>query len=58
MKYGRYYNKKYNRVGYVFRDRYKSEGIHREEHLYSCIRYIYNNPVKAGLCSHAKEYSY
>ena len=58
MKYGRYYNKKYNRVGYVFRDRYKSEGIYSEEHLNSCIRYIYNNPVKAGICNHAKEYPY
>ena len=26
-RYGKYYNKKYQRVGYVFRDRYKSEGI-------------------------------
>ena len=58
MKYGRYYNKKYNRVGYVFRDRYKSEGIYSEKHLNSCIRYIYNNPVEAGICSHAKEYPY
>ena len=27
-RYGKYYNKKHNRVGYVFRDRYKSEGIY------------------------------
>ena len=58
MKYGRYYNKKYNRAGYVFRDRYKSEGIYSNEQLYSCIRYIYNNPVKAGMCKEAREYPY
>jgi len=58
MKYGFYYNKKYNRVGYVFRDRYKSEGIYSEQQLYSCIMYIYNNPVKAGICDHAREYPY
>ncbi|MBO5413845.1 MAG: transposase [Clostridia bacterium] len=57
-KYGKYYNKKYNRVGYVFRDRYKSEGIYSEEHLYSCIKYIYNNPVKAGLCTNPEDYPY
>ena len=57
-KYGKYYNDKYQRVGYVFRDRYKSEGIFSEKHLYSCIRYIYNNPVKAGICTHAKDYPY
>lgn len=55
-KYAKYYNKKYNRVGYVFRDRYKSEGIYSEEHLYNCIQYIYNNSVKAGICLKAEEY--
>ena len=50
-RYGCYYNKKYKRVGYVFRDRYKAEGIYTESHLYSCIKYIYNNPVKAGICN-------
>ena len=57
-RYGKYYNKKYQRIGYVFRDRYKSEGIYSEQHLYSCIKYIYDNPVKAGICQRAKEYPY
>ena len=57
-KYAMYYNKKYNRVGYVFRDRYKAEGIYSEEQLYNCIRYIYNNPVKAGICFKAEDYPY
>lgn len=57
-RYGKYYNKKYNRVGYVFRDRYKAEGIYSEEQLYNCINYIYNNPVKAGICKRAEEYSF
>lgn len=56
--YGKYYNKKYNRVGYVFRDRYKAEGIYSESHLYNCIKYIYDNPVKAGICNKAEEYPY
>ena len=55
-KYAIYYNKKYNRVGYVFRDRFKSEGIFSEQQLYSCINYIYNNPVKAKICNHPMEY--
>ena len=57
-KYGKYYNKKYNRIGYVFRDRYKSEGIYSEKQLYNCIQYIYNNPVKAGICVKPEEYPY
>ena len=57
-RYGIYYNKKYKRVGYVFRDRYKAEGIYSEEQLYNCIRYIYDNPVKAGICSKPEEYEF
>ena len=57
-RYGCYYNKKYKRVGYVFRDRYKAEGIYTENHLYSCIKYIYDNPVKAGICNKPEEYLY
>ena len=33
MKYAMFYNRKYNRVGYVFRNRYRSEGIYNEKHL-------------------------
>ena len=57
-KYAMYFNKKYNRIGYVFRDRYKSEGIYSEDHLYNCIKYIYDNPVKAGLCTKPEDYKY
>ena len=57
-RYARYYNKKYNRVGYVFRDRFKSQVIYSEDQLYNCIHYIFNNPVKAGLCSNAEDYPF
>ncbi len=57
-KYAIYYNTKYSRVGYIFKNRYKSEGIYSEEHLYNCIKYIYDNPVKAGICKRAQEYPY
>ena len=38
--------------------RYKSEWIYGEEHLYNCIKYIYDNPVKAGICKRPEEYLY
>ena len=56
--YAMYYNKKYNRVGYVYRDRYKSQGIYSEKQLYVCINYIHNNPVKARICRYPYEYKY
>ncbi|MCI8411143.1 MAG: hypothetical protein HFJ40_01580 [Clostridia bacterium] len=56
--YAKYYNKKYNRVGYVFRDRYKTQPIFFERHLYYCIDYIHNNPVKAHICDSPSKYKY
>ena len=57
-KYAMYYNKKYDRVGYVFRNRFKSQGIYSEKQFYNCINYIYNNPVKAGICQKIEDYKY
>jgi len=56
--YARYYNLKYDRVGYVFRDRFLSEPIYDEIYLYTCINYIHLNPVEAGIVEKAEEYRY
>ena len=58
MLYAMYYNKEHNRIGYVFRDRYKLQPIKNEGHILSCIKYIHENPVKAKLCSNPEEYKY
>ena len=58
IRYARYYNKKYNRVGYVFRDRYKSQPIVNEHYLLRCMRYIHNNPVKAGISKEITDYQW
>jgi len=47
--YAFYFNAKYNRVGHVFQDRFKSEVIKNDSHLLSVIRYVHNNPEKAGI---------
>ena len=57
-KYAIYYNKKMDRCGYVFRDRFKSEIIIDRKHLENCIKYIHNNPVKANICKIPSEYNY
>lgn len=56
--YAKYYNRNENRVGIVFRNRYKSEPIFSEEYLLNCISYIHNNPVKAKIDSRINEYKY
>lgn len=56
--YAMYYNKKYKRAGYVFRNRYRTESIFNEIHLNNCINYIHNNPVSAKICKVPEEYKY
>lgn len=55
--YSKYYNKVTKRVGYVFRDRYYSQDILSHKQLYNCLKYIHNNPVKAGI-SRIENYKY
>ncbi|MGI6684508.1 MAG: transposase [Bacillota bacterium] len=54
--YAYYYNLKYERVGHVFQNRFRSETIKDEKYLLTVIRYIHNNPVKAGKKTKAEEY--
>ena len=56
--YAQYYNFKESRVGYVFRDRFKSQPVYHEKYLGRCLAYIHNNPVKAGVCVRAEQYGF
>lgn len=49
--YAYYFNFKYGRTGHLFQDRYKSEAVEDYKYLYTVIRYIHQNPVKAGMSS-------
>lgn len=52
----REYNKRHNRTGHLWGDRYKSTIIENEIYLQKCVIYIYNNPVRAGIVKHPKDY--
>lgn len=56
--YSMYYNKVNNRVGYVFRNRFKSQEILDQGQLYTCLRYIHNNPAKAEITKTMAEYKH
>lgn len=56
--YAYYFNNKYHRAGHVFQDRFKSEAIEREKYLLAVVRYLHNNPVKAGITSNIAEYQW
>ena len=51
--YASYYNRKYERTGHLFQDRFLSELIENEPALLNVFRYILNNPAKAGISAAA-----
>lgn len=56
QSYAFYYKKKYDFVGYVFQNRYKSILIEEDGYLMECGRYIERNPVRAGLVDDPAKY--
>lgn len=58
VKFVYYYNIKYSRVGHLFQDRFKSEPVENDEYLFQVVRYIHQNPLKAGICNRIDEYKY
>ena len=58
MNYAIYFNKKYKRVGHLWQGRFKSWYVTNEAYLYTLMRYIEQNPLKAKMVQHLKEYPY
>jgi len=44
-----WYNLKYERVGHLFQDRYRSEPVEDDAYFLTVLRYILQNPMKGGL---------
>ena len=57
-KYARWYNIKYKRSGALIANRYKSKPIEVDEYFLSLIRYIHQNPKKAGIVTEINEYEW
>ena len=57
-RYANYYNLKNARTGYVFNDRYHSENVENVKYFLTCLRYIHQNPIKAGICNKTYEYKF
>lgn len=56
--YAYYYNWKYERTGHVFQNRFKSESVEDDVYLKTVLRYIHQNPVKAGMTSKPEAYQW
>ena len=47
--YVKWYNQKYERTGHLFQERFRSENVENERYFMTVLRYIMQNPMKAGL---------
>lgn len=56
VRYAGWFNHKYGRVGPVFQDRFRSKPVETDSYLVTLIRYVWNNPVVAGLVAHPEDY--
>ncbi len=54
--YVQWHNKKYERTGHLFQNRYLSEPVQTEDYLLNVLRYIHQNPVKAGITNNPEYY--
>jgi putative transposase len=50
------YHNHYGTSGHVWQGRFKSFPVQRDEHLITVLRYVLQNPVRAGLSSTAREW--
>ena len=54
--FARYYNRRHNRRGYFWGDRFKSVIVDKGETLINCLAYIDLNPLRAGLVKRPEDY--
>jgi putative transposase len=48
--YAAHFNRRHQRIGHLWQERYASEAVQRDRHLLATMRYIALNPVEAGWC--------
>jgi REP element-mobilizing transposase RayT len=58
VMYAMYYNQKYSRSGHVFQDRFKSEPVNDMQYFVTLLRYIHQNPAKAGIVGKVGDYDW
>jgi len=54
--YVQYFNYNYQRTGTLWEGRYKACLISSEQYLFTCMRYIELNPLRAGMVEDPSEY--
>ena len=53
-----YFNRKYGRDGHLFKERFKSEPVNDMAYFTTLLRYIHQNPLKAGIVQNVSDYAW
>ena len=56
VRYTRYFNDRYDRVGQLYQGRFHASHVDRNEYLLEVTRYVHLNPVRAGLAERPEDY--
>jgi putative transposase len=55
-RFAQWHNRRYHLTGHVFEGRYRCWPCSVDRYLWALVRYLHDNPVRAGLVEHADEY--
>lgn len=56
LVYTQYINRRYNRNGRLWQNRFFSTIVEQESYLWAVVRYIERNPIRAGIVERAEDY--
>ena len=56
--YAYYFNRKYQRSGHLFKERFRSEAVEDMDYFTTLLCYIHQNPVKAKIVENVADYQY
>jgi putative transposase len=58
QSYTMYFNRKYATVGHLFQGRYKAILCDKDSYLLSLVKYIHENPIRAGIAKTLEAYAW
>ena len=58
FSYAQYFNYRYDKVGYLWQNRFKSFLISKDRYLLNLITYIEYNPVRAKIVNNPEDYKW
>ena len=56
FRYAQRFNDRHSRVGHLFQGRFSARVVEDERHFFDVCEYVFDNPVRQGMCTRAVDY--